>query len=143
MAWKDWRSVKFGKLSEINLLTYGYYGLLIDDTKVLLSIGSPPSLQIYDVADSIARCVHNDTCSTTPFGLCHSFESHVDHYQIEISDSVTHMKAISRGSTLILSGSDSEKIICVPGFSVKHTSKSQKPGNEPFISASFIPTITT
>nr|XP_034317456.1 E3 ubiquitin/ISG15 ligase TRIM25-like [Crassostrea gigas] len=158
MAQKDWMSVRFEKLSESNLTTHVYYGLFIDDTKVLLSIKNPPSLQIYDITDSIARCVFTYPCSTTPFGLCYSGESmnkvfvsfvtHVDHYQIEISDSVMlkkmetfqlkrSMKAISRGSTLIFSRSDSERMICTPDFSVKHTSNCSRAGNEPFISSSF------
>lgn len=77
-----------------------------------------------------------------------SFKTHVDHYQIEITDNVilkkmetiqlkTHMKAISRGSRFIFSGSDSERMICASDFSVKHNSYSPKAGNEPFISASF------
>lgn len=77
-----------------------------------------------------------------------SFETHVNHYQIEISDSVMlkkmetfrlkrSMKAISRGSTLIFSRSDSERMICTPDFSVKHASKTRNVGDEPFISASF------
>lgn len=47
------------------------------------------------------------------------------------------MKAISRGSTLIFSCSDSVKMICTSDFSVNHTSSSPKTGNRPFISASF------
>uniref|UniRef100_A0A8W8LUU6 Tripartite motif-containing protein 45 n=1 Tax=Magallana gigas TaxID=29159 RepID=A0A8W8LUU6_MAGGI len=158
MARKDWMSVEFEKLSEIILPWMAYYGLFIDDTKVLLSVENPPSLQIYDITDSIARCVYTYPCSTTPFGLCYSGESmnkvfvsfttHIDHFQIELSDKVilkkmesiqlkTYMKAISRGSTLIFSGSDSEKMICAPDFLVKHTSNSLKAGDEPFISASF------
>lgn len=158
MSQKDWMSVRFEKLSEIKLPMMVYYGLFIDDTKVLLSIENPPSLQIYDVTDPIARCVHTYPCSTTPFGLCHSgesmnkvfvsFKTHVDHYQIEISNSViikkmetiqlkTHMTAISRGSTLIFSCSDTKKMICTSDFSVKHISNCSKFGDRPFISASF------
>ncbi|XP_052680660.1 uncharacterized protein LOC128161418 [Crassostrea angulata] len=158
MARKDWMSVEFEKLSETRLPKMAYYGLFIDDTNILLSVENPPSLQIYDITDPIARCVYTYPCSDTPFGLCHSgesmdkvfvsFKTHVDHYEIEISDSVnikkmetiklkTHMKAISRGSTLIFSCSDSVKMICTSNFSIKHTSSSLRTGDRPFISASF------
>lgn len=158
MAQNDWMSVKFEKLSGINLPKRAYYGLFVDDTKVLLSIENPPSLQVYDVADSNARCVHTYKCSTTPFGLCHSgesmnrvfvsFNTHVDHFQIELSDSVnlTKMETIqlkgsikdfSRGSSLMFACSDTEKMVCTTDFSVKRTSNSPKSGDRPFISASF------
>nr|XP_011437619.2 tripartite motif-containing protein 45 [Crassostrea gigas] len=111
MAQNDWMSVKFEKLSGINLPKKAYYGLFVDDTKVLLSIEKPPSLQVYDIADSNARCVLIYPCSTTPFGLCHSgesmnkvfvsFDTHVDHYQIEISDSVN----LTKMETIQLKGS--------------------------------------
>lgn len=76
-----------------------------------------------------------------------SFKTHVDHYQIEVSDSVilkeietiqleTHMKAISRGSSLMFACSDTEKMVCTSDFSVKHTSNSAIAGERPFISAS-------
>lgn len=160
MSQRDWMSVRFEKLSESNLPTWVYYGLFVNDTKVLLSIEKPPSLQVYDVTNSNAKCIQTYPCSTTPFGLCLSgenmdkvyvsFETHVDHYQIDISDSdcvilkkmetfqlKKHMKAISRGSTLILSASDTKNMICTSDFSVKHSQNSQKTGDRPFIAASF------
>lgn len=77
-----------------------------------------------------------------------SFKTYVDHFQIEISDSVnikkmetiqleTQMIAISRGSTLIFSCNNSVKMVCTSDFSVKHTSSSPMTGDRPYISASF------
>ena len=77
-----------------------------------------------------------------------SFNTHVDHYQIEISDSVnlTKMETIqlkrsikdfSRGSSLMFACSNTEKMVCTPDFSVKHNLKSYADGCRPLISASF------
>lgn len=158
MAKKDWMKTRFEKLSEIQLPSMVGYGLFVGDTKVLLSIEYPPSLQIYDVTDSIARCVCSYPCLSSPFGLCHSgesmnkvyvsFNTHVEHYLIDISERMlfkkietihltTPMKAISRGATVLFSRSDSTRMICSPDFSVKHNLKSYADGCRPLISASF------
>lgn len=158
MAMKDWMKVRFEKLSEIQLPSMVDYGLFVGGTKVLLSIEYPPSLQIYDVTDSIARCVRSYPCSSSPFGLCHSgesvkkvyvsFNTHVEHYLIDISERMlfkkietvhltTIMKAISRGATVLISRSDSTRMICSHDFSVKHNFKSFAEGCRPLISASF------
>lgn len=102
MSQKDWMKIGFEKLSESELKTKVCYGLFVDDINVLLSVENPPSLQIYDITDTEAKCVLTYPCSTTPFGLCHagnsmqnvfvSFKTHVDQFRVEISNSVTLYK---------------------------------------------------
>lgn len=102
MSQKDWMKIGFEKLSESELKTKVCYGLFVDDINVLLSVENPPSLQIYDITDTEAKCVLTYPCSTTPFGLCHagnsmqnvfvSFKTHVDQFRVEISNSVTFKK---------------------------------------------------
>ena len=103
MAEKDWMKIKLEKVSESNLLsTRVYFGLFMDDTKILLSVESPPSLQVYDVTDTTATCVFTYPCPSAPYGLCYSGESmdkvyvsfgnRVVNYQIEINGTVTIKK---------------------------------------------------
>ena len=90
MARKDWMKIKLEKFSESKLSTYAYFGLFLDDTKILLSVEEPPSLQVYDVTDSAATCVFKYPCTSPPYGLCYSGESmdkvyvsfgtHIKHY---------------------------------------------------------------
>lgn len=157
MSRRDWMEVKVEKVSGVKLPSMVYYGLFVCDTKVLLSVEKPPSLQIYDIYDTNARCVLTYPCSATPYGLCLSgesmdkvyvsFETHVEHFQIEISNSVvlkkletnqmkTNMRGISRGSTMMPTGSNAEIIVCSSDFTVKHRLKRSKVGDRPFISAS-------
>ncbi|XP_065937597.1 E3 ubiquitin-protein ligase TRIM33-like [Magallana gigas] len=160
MSQKDWMKIKFQKLSDSELNSNVYYGLFVDDNKVLLSAKNPPSLQIYDITDNKAKCVLTYPCTTTPFGLCQSgdsmdkvyvsFETHVDYYKVEISHNVTlrkiktielkthmYMKALSCGPEMFFTRNDSMKMICTPDFSVKYISPLQFCGTPPFISASF------
>ncbi|XP_022297483.2 uncharacterized protein LOC111106895 [Crassostrea virginica] len=158
MAQKDWMKIKLKKVSESNLSTRVYFGLFVDDTKILLSIEEPRSLQVYDVTDSTARCVYTYPCSSAPYGLCNSggsmdkvyvsFGTHVEHYQIDINGTVAfrkietiqlerEMSAISRGSSVIFARSSTERMICDTNFSVKHKAPCEKTGNRPFLSVSF------
>lgn len=121
MSKKDWMKIGFEKVSESELKFKVSYGLFVDDTNVLLSVQSPPSLKIYDIMGPKAKCVLTYPCSTTPFGICLSgdgmdkvyvsFETHVDYYKVEISQSVTirkiktielktHMEGLSGGPAL-------------------------------------------
>ena len=158
MAEKDWMKIKLEKVSESNLSTWVYFGLFVDETKILLSVESPPSLKVYDVTDTTATCVYTYSCPSAPYGLCYSgertdklyvsFGTHVEHYQIEISGTVPirkietiqlerEMKAISRGSSVIFARSDMEKLMCDTTFSVKHKARCEKKGYQPFLSVSF------
>ena len=158
MAQKDWMKINLENVSESNLTTQVYFGLFVDDTKILLSVESPPSLQIYDVTDSTATLVFTYYCPSAPYGLCYSGESmdkvyvsfgtRVDHYQIEINGTVafrkietiqleTKMRAISRGSSVIFARSNTERMICDTNFSVKHKLRCVKNGDRPFSSISF------
>nr|XP_022297755.1 E3 ubiquitin-protein ligase TRIM56-like [Crassostrea virginica] len=158
MAQKDWMKIKLEKVSEFKQSSYIYFGLFLDDAKILLSVENPPSLQIYDVTDTTATCVCTFPCPSIPYGLCYSGESmdkvyvsfgtHVEHYQIEIYRTVTirkietillerEMIAISRGSSVIFSRSNTERMICDTNFSVNHKARCEKKGNRPFLSVSF------
>ncbi|XP_052680659.1 uncharacterized protein LOC128161417 [Crassostrea angulata] len=158
MSQKDWMKIGFEKLAESELNSDVNYGLFVDDTNVLLSVKNPPSLQIYDITDTKARCVLAYPCSTTPYGLCQSgksmdkvyvsFETHVDYYKVEISHSVSLkkiktielkgcMKALSCGPEMFFTRNDKMRMICTPDFSVKYSSPGSSGGNPPFISASF------
>lgn len=158
MSRKDWMKIRFKKLSEIKLPSMVYYGLFVGDNEILLSVENPPSLQLYDITDANARCVHSYSCSATPYGLCHSgesmdkvyvsFDTYVEHYEIVVIERVsiqkietimlkTPMRVLSRGSTMLFTRSSSEKMICTSDFSVKQSSKVSSSGNPPYISASF------
>eukprot|EP00105_Crassostrea_gigas_P019201 XP_011437619.1 PREDICTED: probable E3 ubiquitin-protein ligase MID2 [Crassostrea gigas] len=158
MSRKDWMKVRFEKLSENKLPSMVYYGLFVGDTEVLLSVENPPSLKIYDITDTNARCVHSYSCSATPYGLCHSgesmdkvyvsFDTYVEHYEIVIIEKVsiqkiktillkTPMRVLSRGSTMLFTRSSYEKMICTSDFSVIQSSKVTSSGPPPYISASF------
>ncbi|XP_055999182.1 E3 ubiquitin-protein ligase Midline-1-like [Ostrea edulis] len=158
MCRKDWMKVNFEKISEMNLPTEVYYGLFVSDTKVIMSIESPPSLKVYDISDTVGECVHTQSCQATPYGLCQSgdcmdivyvsFEDHVDYYQIKVSESVTFTKlgtfqlkepmlAISYGTAAVSSVNDSKRMICSSDFSViNHSSSYSKSEDRPFVSSS-------
>ncbi|XP_052680661.1 uncharacterized protein LOC128161419 [Crassostrea angulata] len=158
MSQKDWMKIGFEKLSESELKTIVCYGLFVDDINVLLSVENPPSLQIYDITDTNAKCVLTYPCSTTPYDLCHernsmhnvfvSFTTHVDQFRVEISNSVTlrkiktielktQMKALSCGPEMFFTKNNEMRMICTPDFSVKYNSPVPCRLNPPFISASF------
>ena len=158
MAQKDWMKINLEKVSTSNLSTRVYFGLFVDDTKILLSVKRPPSLQIYDVTDSTATLVYTYPCPSSPYGLCYSgdsmdkvyvsFGTHVEHYQIKIFGTVAlrkietiqlerEMRAISRGSSVIFARSDTERMICDTKFSVIHKTPCVKEGDRPFSSVSF------
>ncbi|XP_078341682.1 uncharacterized protein LOC144627772 [Crassostrea virginica] len=158
MAQKDWMKIKLEKVSTSNLSTMGFFGLFIDDTKILLSIESPPSLLVYDITDSTATLVYTYPCPSAPYGLCYSGESmdkvylsfgtRVEHYQIDINGTVMikkietiqlerEMRAISRGSSVIFARSNTERMICDTKFSVIHKTPCVKEGDRPFSSVSF------
>ena len=157
MVQKDWMKIKLEKVSESKLSTYVYFGLFMDDTKILLSVGSPPSLQVFDVTDSTATLVYTYPCPSAPFGLCYSgenmdqvyvsFGTLVEHYQIKMSGTVVirkiktiqlerQMRAISRGSSVIFARSNKERMICDSNFSIKHTVACEADGNPLFLSCS-------
>nr|XP_022297250.1 uncharacterized protein LOC111106742 [Crassostrea virginica] len=159
MAQKDWMKIKLEKVSASNLLsTRVFFGLFVDETKILLSVESPSSLQIHDVTNSTASCVYTHPCSSAPYGLCYSGESmdkvyvcfgtHIEHYQIEINGTVMikkietiqlegKMRAISRGSSVIFARSNTERMICDTKFSVIHKAPCVMEGAQPFSSVSF------
>lgn len=143
MSQKDWMKIGFEKLSESELETKVCYGLFVNDINVLLSVENPPSLQIYDIFETKAKCVLTYPCSTTPYGLCQagnsmqnlfvSFMTHVDQFRVEISYSVTlkkvktielktEMKALSCGPEMFFTKNNDMRMICTPDFSVKYSS---------------------
>ena len=157
MAQKDWMKIKLEKVSISNLSTRVYFGLFVDDTKILLSVEDPPSLQVYDVTDRTVSLVYTYPCPSAPFGLCYSGESmdkvyvsfgtRVEHYQIEINGTVAlrkietiqlerEMNTISRRSSVIFARSNVERIICDLNFSIKHTVACEADSNPPFVSCS-------
>ncbi|XP_078340486.1 uncharacterized protein LOC111106519 [Crassostrea virginica] len=158
MAQKDWMKIKLENVSETKLSTRVFFGLFVDDTKILLSVENPQSRQVYDVIDSTARCVYTYPCPSVPYGLCYSGESmdkvyvsfgtHVEHYHIEINEKMAFKKietiqleremiAISRGSSVIFARSHKVMMICDTKFSVKHKAPRKKKGDRPFLSVSF------
>ncbi|XP_078309669.1 uncharacterized protein LOC144618045 [Crassostrea virginica] len=158
MAEKDWMKIKLENVSEFKLQSLVYFGLFVDDSKILLSVENSPSLQVYDVTDKTARCIYKYPCQSAPYSLCYSGESmdkvyvsfgtHVEHYQIELIGTVAirkintfqlerEMRAISRGSSVIFSRSNTERMICDTKFSVIHKTPCVKEGDRPFSSVSF------
>ena len=157
MAEKEWMKINLEKVSEYKLSTYVYFGLFVDDTKILLSVENPPALQVFDVTNSTARCVYTYLCPSAPYGLCYSedsmnkvyvsFKSCVEHFQIEITEKVAlrkienikleiEMIAISKSSSFIFSRSYSKRMICNSNFSIKHTRACEICGDMPFLSSS-------
>ncbi|XP_055999155.1 uncharacterized protein LOC125656750 [Ostrea edulis] len=158
MCRKDWMKVNFEKISEMDLPTMVYYGLFISDTKVIMSMESPPSLQAYDISDAVGKCVHTHSCQATPYGLCQSgdcmdkvyvsFEDYIDYYQVKVAENVTFIKlgtfhlkepmlAISYGTAAASSATNSTRMICSSDFSViNHSSSYRKGGSRPFVSSS-------
>ena len=76
------------------------------------------------------------------------FGTHIEHYQILINGTVAirkietiqlerEMRAISRGSSVIFSRSNTERMICDTNFSVIHKAPCEKEGSQPFSSVSF------
>lgn len=58
MSQRDWRKIGYEKHAELaELNSKVYYGLFVDDTNVLLSVETPPSLKIYDTTSTKANCV--------------------------------------------------------------------------------------
>ncbi|XP_048743652.2 uncharacterized protein LOC125657059 [Ostrea edulis] len=158
MCRKDWMKVNFQNISEMNLPTTVYYGLFVSDTKVIMSIESPPSLKVYDISDAVGECVHTHSCQATPYGLCQSgdcmdkvyvsFTDYIDYYQIKVAESVTFTKlgtfqlkepmlVISYGTAAVSSANDNKRMICSSDFSViNHSSPYSERGVKPFVSSS-------
>nr|XP_022314309.1 uncharacterized protein LOC111118901 [Crassostrea virginica] len=72
MSKKDWMKVEFLKTSEISLPYDVYYGLFVDDTKIVLPFSDPSSLKIFDVSTATGTCIHTENCQKTPYDLCHA-----------------------------------------------------------------------
>ncbi|XP_062607455.1 uncharacterized protein LOC134269271 [Saccostrea cucullata] len=161
MARKDWMNVGFRKLSQINDLPERvFYGLFIHDTRILLSLTSPPSLKIYDISNSTGKCIHTEVCQDKPYGLCRSglclnelfvsFENFICHYRIEFNGEnaiflklgIIQLKepmiAISRGPTTAFAANRSKTMICSLKFCINHTSTYYPNEAVPFVSSSLI-----
>ena len=161
MSEKDWMKVEFLKTSEIPLPYDVYYGLFVDDTKILLPFRDPSSLKIFDVSTATGKCVHTENCESRPYDLCHargalnlhevyvSFNEFIVLYCIEfaIKDVANFtklqtiqlkepMKTISCGPAAIFSASDTKAYICIQDFIIKHASEFSKGADVPFVSSS-------
>ncbi|XP_078340652.1 uncharacterized protein LOC144627449 [Crassostrea virginica] len=125
MAQKDWMTIKLERVSESYEVSLDvHFGLFVGDTKILLSVEKPPSLRVYDVTNSIACCKLE-------------INGKVAIKKIETIELERQMTAISRGSSVIVAKSITEKMICDLNFSIKRSATCRGSSNPSFVSCSF------
>lgn len=135
------------------------YGLFIHDNILLLPVKKPPSLRLYDISRLVGKCVHNELCQNTPYGLCHSrvnesmnevyvsFLNFVDLYWIDLEGEAKFtklrsiqinkpMEAISCGLATIISANTGSTFICSKDFVITRTlSLDTSSATVPFLSS--------
>lgn len=160
MAQKDWMKVTPKLASKITALPETVcYGLFIHDNIILLPVKKPPSLRLYDISRLVGKCVHNELCQNTPYGLCHSrvnesmnevyvsFLNFVDLYWIDLEGEAKFtklrsiqinkpMEAISCGLATIISANTGSTFICSKDFVITRTlSLDTSSATVPFLSS--------
>lgn len=145
MAQKDWMKVTPKLASKITALPETVcYGLFIHDNIIFLPVKKPPSFRLYDISRPVGKCVHNELCHYTPYGLCRSrvnesmnevyvsFLNFVDLYWIDLEGEAKftklrsiqinkQMEAISCGLATIISANAGSTFICSKDIVITRT----------------------
>ncbi|XP_062578149.1 uncharacterized protein LOC134240054 [Saccostrea cucullata] len=155
---KDLMNVDFEKLSVFRVPYQVYFGLFLNEAKILFSIESKSSLDVYDTLCSPWKCIHSEKCNREPYGLTYgnkmdevfvAFGTCVMKFQIS-NDGTRFDKLMTieltqniedfvYGSTVVFSANSSMRCILSHDFSVRSVTSYQRTGDRAFLSSSLAP----
>lgn len=77
----------------------GYYGLFIDDNRVVISNFSEKSLDVYDTTNYTAKPVYSFKCDSEPYDMCYAFG--MDRVYVAFGKCVVQYEIKNEGTTFV------------------------------------------
>uniref|UniRef100_A0A8W8MSX5 Tripartite motif-containing protein 56 n=1 Tax=Magallana gigas TaxID=29159 RepID=A0A8W8MSX5_MAGGI len=152
---KDLMKTTFKKISEFETVGIAYFGIFIDDERVVISNETEKSLKVYDTSIMDGKLVCTHKCDDIPFDMCYAygmnniyiaFGQFVVMYEIknrglefnELARIPVEGTVIGIAKTLdgLFTANDSSKSFRWDDFSIKSNLPYAKEGNRPFICSS-------
>ncbi|XP_061179207.1 probable E3 ubiquitin-protein ligase MID2 [Saccostrea echinata] len=157
---KDLMNIDFKMLSNFRLPDSVYFGLFLDETRILFSIESKSSLDVYDTLSSPWNCIHSEQCDGTPYGL--SYGNNMNEVFVAFGTFVLKFEILDGGTRfnklmkidltekiedfvhcpkVVFSANSAKRCFLSPDFSLRSSSSYKRIGDRAFVASSLTPGI--